>query len=121
MAHAYCILDNQGYKRTLRICNSYFISIATVVTLMRLSVTLYCITRIVLNSYLHTGYSLFLCAVFFHSDLGLDGRIILKRFVKKENGTALTGLMWLRTGTIEGACECGNGPSGSIKCGEFLD
>jgi len=24
-------------------------------------------------------------------------------------------------GQVEGACECGNEPSGSIKCGEFLD
>jgi hypothetical protein len=32
-----------------------------------------------------------------------------------------TGLMWLRIETGEGTCVCGNGPSGSIKCGEFLD
>ena len=24
-------------------------------------------------------------------------------------------------GQVEGTCECGNEPSGSIKCGEFLD
>jgi hypothetical protein len=24
-------------------------------------------------------------------------------------------------GQMAGACECGNEPSGSIKCGEFLD
>ena len=24
-------------------------------------------------------------------------------------------------GQVANACECGNGPSGSIKCGEFLD
>ena len=24
-------------------------------------------------------------------------------------------------GQVEDACECGNEPSGSIKCGEFLD
>jgi len=30
-----------------------------------------------------------------------------------------TGLNWLRIGT--GTCKCGNEPSGSIKCGEFLD
>jgi hypothetical protein len=28
-------------------------------------------------------------------------------------------LIWLRIGA--GCCECGNEPSGSIKCGEFLD
>ena len=53
------------------------------------------ISRLVLNSSLPTGYNLFLCAVVFHSDLGLDGRMILKGFLKEENGTALTGLMWL--------------------------
>jgi hypothetical protein len=25
------------------------------------------------------------------------------------------------TGWVAGACECGNEPSDSIKCGEFLD
>jgi len=37
--------------------------------------------------------------------------------------------MWLhrldragsRQGQLAGTCECGNEPSGSIKCGEFLD
>jgi len=24
-------------------------------------------------------------------------------------------------GKVTGSCECGNEPSGSIKCGEFLD
>jgi hypothetical protein len=32
-----------------------------------------------------------------------------------------TGSSWLRTGTDGGHFECGNEPSGSIKCGEFLD
>jgi hypothetical protein len=31
-----------------------------------------------------------------------------------------TGLIWLRIGTGGGSCECGNEPSGSIKCGECL-
>jgi hypothetical protein len=26
-----------------------------------------------------------------------------------------------RQGQVAGTCECGNEPSGSIKCGEFLD
>jgi hypothetical protein len=34
---------------------------------------------------------------------------------------AWTGFIWLRIGTGGGQCECGNEPSGSIKCGEFLD
>jgi hypothetical protein len=32
-----------------------------------------------------------------------------------------TGSSWLRIGQVAGTCECGNEPSGSIKCGEFLD
>jgi hypothetical protein len=32
-----------------------------------------------------------------------------------------TGLIWHRIGTGGGHFECGNEPSGSIKCGEFLD
>jgi hypothetical protein len=31
-----------------------------------------------------------------------------------------TGLDWVRIETA-GTCKCGNEPSGSIKCGEFLD
>ena len=32
-----------------------------------------------------------------------------------------TGLGWPRIETGGDACECGNEPSGSVKCGEFLD
>jgi len=32
-----------------------------------------------------------------------------------------TGLGWPMIGTVAAACECGNEPSGSVKCGEFLD
>jgi len=32
-----------------------------------------------------------------------------------------TGLGWPRIGTGGGRCECGNEPSGSGKCAEFLD
>ena len=33
-----------------------------------------------------------------------------------------TGLGWPRIETGGGrVCECGNEPSGSVKCGEFLD
>jgi len=30
------------------------------------------------------------------------------------------GLIWLRIGTGDEHCDCGNEPSGSIKCGEIL-
>jgi len=39
---------------------------------------------------------------------------------RKWNGGARTGLIWLRIGTGGGYCKCGNEPSVSIKCGEFL-
>ena len=28
---------------------------------------------------------------------------------------------WIELAQVAGTCECGNEPSGSIKCGEFLD
>jgi hypothetical protein len=34
------------------------------------------------------------------------------------NGVIWIGLVWLRIGTVEGSCEHGNEPSGSIKCWE---
>jgi hypothetical protein len=51
---------------------------------------------------------------------GLDGTIILKCVFDMWEG-AWTGLIWLRTGTDGRLCDCGNEPSDSIKCGEFLD
>jgi hypothetical protein len=54
-------------------------------------------------------------------DLAVDGRVLLKCVVKKWVEEAWTGLIWLRIGTVEGFCECGNEPSGSIKCGEFIE
>jgi len=32
-----------------------------------------------------------------------------------------TRSIWLRIGQMTGTCECGNEPSDSIECGEFLD
>jgi hypothetical protein len=40
-AHAHCMLDNYGYKHTIRICNAYGFSSATMVTWTRLSITRY--------------------------------------------------------------------------------
>ena len=33
---------------------------------------------------------------------------------------AWTGLIWLEIGTSDGCFDCGNEPSVSIKCGEFI-
>jgi len=52
-------------------------------------------------------------------DLGLDMRIILKGIYKNWDVGTWTVLIWFRVGT--GSCECGNEPSGFIKCWEFLD
>jgi len=49
-------------------------------------------------------------------DLGVDGWIILGWISRKWDVGVWTGLGWPRI-----ACECGNEPSGSVKCGEFLD
>ena len=39
-AHAHCILDTQGYRYTLRICNTYCFSTVTMVERTRVTVTL---------------------------------------------------------------------------------
>jgi hypothetical protein len=44
-------------------------------------------------------------------DPGIDGRIILRWIFRK----------WVMGYGLACACECGKEPSGSIKCGEFLD
>jgi hypothetical protein len=54
-------------------------------------------------------------------DTGVDGRIILKCIFKMRDVEAWTGSIWLRQGEMAGTCECGNEPSGSIKCGIFLE
>jgi hypothetical protein len=48
-------------------------------------------------------------------DPGVDGRIILRWIFRKWDMGIWTGSSWLRIGTGGG-----NEPSGSIKCGEFL-
>jgi hypothetical protein len=53
-------------------------------------------------------------------DPGVDGRIIIKRILKKWDVGVWTGLIWLRIDQLAGTCECGNETSGFIKCGEFL-
>jgi len=39
----------------------------------------------------------------------------------QEVGCIWIGLGWPRIGQVADSCECGNEPSGSVKCGEFLD
>ena len=41
IAHAYCMLDTEDYKRTLSICNTYSFSTVSMVAWKRLGVTLY--------------------------------------------------------------------------------
>ena len=54
-------------------------------------------------------------------DLGVDGWIILGWISRRWDVGMWTGLGWPRIGTSGDACECGNEPSGFIKCWEFLD
>jgi hypothetical protein len=41
--------------------------------------------------------------------------IILRLILEKLAGVMWSGLVWLRIGTVESSCECGNEPSGSMK------
>ena len=52
---------------------------------------------------------------------GVDGRIVLRWIFRKWDVEVWTGSSWLRIGTGSGHLCFGNEPSGSIKCGEFLD
>jgi hypothetical protein len=54
-------------------------------------------------------------------DPGVDGSIILKWIFERLGVGAQTGLIWLRIGTSDGSCVYGDEPSGSIKCGEFIE
>ena len=54
-------------------------------------------------------------------DLGVDGWIILGWISRRWDVGIWTGFGWPRIQTGGGACKCGNEPSGSVKCGEFLD
>jgi hypothetical protein len=54
-------------------------------------------------------------------DQGLNVRVILKCIFKKWDVEAMTGMFWLRLGTVGGCFEFGNEPSGSIKCEKFVN
>jgi hypothetical protein len=52
-------------------------------------------------------------------DLDIDERLILKWTIKNWDG----GMDWIdlvQDRQVAGSCECGNEPSDTIKCGEFL-
>ena len=56
-----------------------------------------------------------------YGDRGVYGRIMLKRIFKKcveRHRLDCSGSEWRH---VAGACECGNKPSGLIKCGKFSD
>jgi hypothetical protein len=40
-AHAHCMLDNEGYQHTLRMCNTYCLATVTMVPRMRINATQY--------------------------------------------------------------------------------
>jgi hypothetical protein len=52
---------------------------------------------------------------------GLENNIKMDLQEVGLGGGAMTGFIWLRIGTGGGTCYCRNEPSGSLKCGEFLD
>jgi len=53
-------------------------------------------------------------------DLGIDGWIILGWISRRFDVGIWTGLGWPTIERGGDACEFGNEPSGSVKCGEFL-
>jgi hypothetical protein len=54
-------------------------------------------------------------------DLGVDGKIILKRILGKQDVRMWTAFIWLKMDPLAGCWEYGNKYSSYIKRGEFLD
>jgi hypothetical protein len=54
-------------------------------------------------------------------DPGIDRKIILKRIFEKWGRGHVLDRSGTGYGQVAGSCECGNEPSGSRKCGEFLE
>jgi hypothetical protein len=54
-------------------------------------------------------------------DPGVDGRIILRWIFRKWDEGYRLDSAGSGQRQVAGTCECGNEPSGSIKCGKFLD
>jgi hypothetical protein len=53
-------------------------------------------------------------------DPGVGGMILLKWIFRKWDGGYGLNLSGSELGRVADSCECGNEPSGSIKCGIFL-
>jgi hypothetical protein len=54
-------------------------------------------------------------------DQGVDGRIILRRIFRKWDAWGMDWIELAKDRQVAGTCEVCNEPSGSVKCGEFLD
>ena len=54
-------------------------------------------------------------------DTGVRWKDNIKMDLREVGWGAWTGSICLRIGTVGRHCECDIEPSGSIKCGEFLD
>jgi hypothetical protein len=54
-------------------------------------------------------------------DPSVDGRIILKWIFERLDGGHRLDRSGSGQGQVAGCCEYGDEPSGSIKCGEFLE
>jgi hypothetical protein len=52
-------------------------------------------------------------------DVGIDGRMILKRTIKEQDMKVWTGLIWLRIGNIGGSSEHVNEPTDSTNDGSL--
>jgi hypothetical protein len=54
-------------------------------------------------------------------DPGVEGRIILSWIFRKWDGEHGLDLSGTGLRQVAGTCECGNEPSGSRKCGEYVN
>ena len=54
-------------------------------------------------------------------DPGVDKRIILRWIFRKRDVGDVLDRAGSGKGQVVDTCECGNEPSGSMECGEFLD
>ena len=69
--HAHCVLDTWGYKQTLRICNKYWFSTATLIKRARLNITLY----------VHCLTALFVLVLSFMKQLGMSLNLVVIRSI----------------------------------------